>query len=110
MSRVTSQQKQVWSEHVKRQPRSNLSQRAYCEKHKINLRQFGYWKRVSESKATLPVKNASRPARANKFVPVQLTTRTSYQALTVTLANGVSITGIDENNLRLVSLLLGACE
>ncbi|MBL4680303.1 MAG: hypothetical protein JKY88_06220 [Pseudomonadales bacterium] len=108
MSRVTLQQKQIWSDHVKHQPSSNLTQQVYCDKYKINFRQFGYWKRVFRSKSNLPPK--PRSTLANRFVPVQLAAQASPLPLTVTLSNGISISGIDEGNLQLISPLLGACQ
>lgn len=34
---------QSWKEHSRQQKGSGLSRVAYCRKHQLNYRQFGYW-------------------------------------------------------------------
>ena len=107
MSRITPQQRSAWADHIQTQATSKLSQQAYCDRNQINLRQFGYWKRVFRRSAEVQSKHITQQS---KFVPVQLARQISNQPLTISLPNGVSIAGIDDSNQHLVAALVGACQ
>lgn len=109
MSRVTEKQRSAWADHITKQPASKLSQRAYCERHSLNLRQFGYWRRVFHPTATFETEAKSKQVPSRKFVPVQITTRSVNHTITITLPNGVLIGGINDENQHLIPSLLSAC-
>ena len=102
-----SQQKQlVWTEHLKSQRESGLSLQTYCEQHSLKPSQFWYWKRklqggVSDHSASSSHSNQSR------FVAAKVVEASVTQGLTVTLPNGISLSGINEHNHGLIKHLLG---
>jgi hypothetical protein len=102
-----SQQKQLaWAEHIKVQRESGLSQQAYCEQHSLKPNQFWYWRRKLQgsSNNTVSKTRAIQPG----FVAAKVIGTPVAQGLTVTLPNGIIISGIEELNHCLVKDLLGA--
>jgi len=52
---VNSQKHEFWQRHIHAWQSSELSQAAYCRRHRLSLASFGYWrKRCRMSDARLP--------------------------------------------------------
>lgn len=94
-----------WLERIQSWQQSGLSQSAWCQKNDIRVSKFGYWKRKLETVS------AGRPVQNSAFVPVvpdqQPAEPETSSQLTVALPNGVTVSGINENNLSLVKQLIG---
>lgn len=88
-----------WRDHVATWQASNLTQKAYCETHRLRYSTFGYWVRK------LRTLNEDRRESASGFVAV--TMAPADGALVLALPNGLEIRGIEANNLGLVRDLLG---
>ena len=102
-----SQQKQLaWAEHLKSQCESGLSLQAYCEQHLLKPSQFWYWKRKLQGSAS---DHSARGSRSNQsgFVVANVVEASVDQGLTITLPNGISLSGINEHNHELIKHLLG---
>lgn len=68
-----------WQQHINQWQRSGGSQQHYCEKHKLSLANFGYWRR--QLAATSPV--------ANKLIPVHIGSPSSL--IHIRLPGGVEL-------------------
>lgn len=90
-----------WQKHLEAWADSGLSQAQYCQTYDLALHQFGYWRRKALNKSNLPTHKTSG------FVPVQQTH--SYDegsGLSIMLPNGLTIRGIDQNNLAVAAQLI----
>lgn len=94
-----------WNRHIQAQFESGLTQQAYCDKHTIKAHRFWYWKNKLNPKAK---SSPSEGKFSNGFIQAQISSRssTSSYGLTVSLPNGLQITGIDSSNLLLIQPLL----
>lgn len=93
-----------WLERIQSWRDSGLSQKAWCQQNSVRASQFGYWKRKLD---TTPRPTSQQPAA---FVPVATTPHaatTESALLTVSLPNGIQVSGIDQDNLTLVQKLVG---
>ena len=109
MSKLTQEQKAVWIDHFNAHRNSGLSQQAYCEQQSLKSNQFWYWKNKIEgsTKTYRKTTRQNTSARQQGFVPVQISPQPSKQGLTISLPNGIVLSGIDEQNHLLVHQLIG---
>lgn len=94
-----------WQHHIDTWQSSALSQKAYCQDAEISLHQFGYWRRKLRTAAGQNFKknvSALVPVTRSEPVPAVHTA-----GLSVTLANGVVIQGIEPGNMSVVTELIG---
>ena len=76
----------IWKPHIEAQATSGLSGKAYCQQHDLNYNRFCYQKR----------KEQLGKLQSKAFIPVSVKgSHPPYSGLTVTLPNGISISGID---------------
>ena len=97
-----------WSEHFDRWERSGLSQRSYCEQHRLSLSTFTLWRRRLASTPTRPYVDIVP-------VPVARTTRTSFGSssppLTVSVDGGrYRIEVCEGASLEMLRVVLDAME
>lgn len=103
--KITQEQ---WQQHIDAWQDSGLSQAAWCRQNGVVVSQFGYWKKKLLIEGT-----PSAPSKAfSPFVPVSLTQgqeqdHDDLSLLTVSLPNGLSVSGIDQHNLPLAGQLIG---
>lgn len=90
-----------WEKHLQRWRASGLSQGEYSRREGLRPNQLSYWHRRDRR-----LDAASKPSTTSGFVPVQLSTASESSGLTVKLANGVSIEGIEEPTLELATRLI----
>ena len=93
--RVTNQPSAIdWQAEIEAWRESGLSMSAYCRQHTLVTHQLSYYKRKFEKPSTA----MSVPG----FAQVSVLSPRSGDGLVVHLANGLSISGIDQQNLALV--------
>ena len=99
---TSSDLEKFWTDHVESWQETDLSQRAYCQKHDLQVHRFGYWKRkLSEPN--------DQQLEVQGFVQVTPMTPT-ISSLSVQLPNHLRIEGISSDNVYLVKQLLGALQ
>ena len=97
-----------WLQRVEAWHDSGLSQNAWCRQNDVKPSQFGYWKKKLWTRDA-PVSPSNT---ISAFVPVSLTQSQNRiceesSSLTVSLPNGLSVSGIDHHNLALAGQLIG---
>ena len=102
---------ELWLHRINAWQQSGLSQKAWCDKEGINPSKFSYWKRKQQA---VPVNPDSEPA-ASTFVSAVLednvfSVHETTSSITVTLPNGVTLSGIDHHNLPLLKALVGVLQ
>lgn len=100
--------KEKWRQHLQSWRDSGLSQSAWCRQHDIRPNQFWYWRKKLDGAS----QSAPREDRLSTFVPVipepqAEATITPGSSLTVSLPNGLTISGFDQTNLKLAQQLIG---
>ncbi|WP_422448561.1 MULTISPECIES: IS66 family insertion sequence element accessory protein TnpA [unclassified Endozoicomonas] len=100
--------KEQWLQRIEAWHDSGLSQKAWCRQNGVRPSQLGYWKK----KLWAGNAPASSSNTRTAFVPVSLAQRQDQtgqasSVLTVSLPNGLSVSGIDHNNLTLAGQLIG---
>ena len=106
-----SEREAYWAEHVRRWRASGLSQGAYSRREGLRANQLSYWQRREQRQ-----RQASSSSATSKFVPVEVkrsslspvTASLSGSGLTVRLANGARLEGIDAHSVELAAQLLKA--
>ena len=96
---------EFWVQRVNVWQQSGLSQKAWCDQHGVSPSQFSYWKRKLQA---VHVNSDTTPC---SFVPavVEDTVFSAHQtssSITVTFPNGVTVSGIDHQNLSLLKELM----
>ncbi|WP_067514695.1 IS66 family insertion sequence element accessory protein TnpA [Endozoicomonas ascidiicola] len=100
--------REQWLQQVEAWHDSGLSQNAWCRQNGVKPSQPGYWKKkLWTGKAP-----ASSSKSVSAFVPVSLTQNQSQTCeesspLTVSLPSGLSVSGVNHQNLALVGQLIG---
>jgi len=93
--------KSQWKKHIKNWYQSELSQKKYCEKHKLNYHTFKYWVCV--------INKERRNEKKSGFIEIPLKKIQRQSEITITLPNGVQIKAspdiIPENISKLLSVL-----
>jgi hypothetical protein len=90
---------QHWQHHIDAWQQTQLSQAQYCRSHQLDQSQFSYWKRK-----VLGASNTSTVS--SQFTIAQVETQHTTSTLSVTLANGIFIDGVDEMNAHVALKLL----
>ena len=95
----------VWQERIQSWRDSGLTQSAWCQQHGIRASKFGYWKRKLETAPSVkPVPHSSGFALA--VSQPEPTAPSGMAPLSITMPNGVTVSGIDDSNLSLVQRLV----
>lgn len=89
-----------WQAEVEAWRESGLSMSAYCRQHTLVMHQFSYYKRKLETPSTA--------IAVSGFSQVAVLNASSSDGLIVRLVNGLSIAGINQQNLPLVVSLARA--
>ena len=93
-------QEQYWQEHIIGWAQSGLSQSAYCRREGLKLHRWHYWhKKLSRGLV-------SEPAKRSDFIPVHVRPQAMEDGLRITLPNGLSIEGVNEQTVRLLGAVL----
>lgn len=103
-----NQLKQQWQQRLQSWRESGLSQKQWCEQNNVRQPQFWYWKKKLEEASVTQERNQT----VSSFVPVALTPASTIQeakptSLSISLPNGLSVSGIDHSNLTLARQLIG---
>ena len=92
-----------WSQLIEDWSDSGLSQQAFCRDRGLSYHKFHYWRK--KLSRTPPTKTLPR---TSALVPVSYQPKSPVSDLSVHLPNGVSLRGIDSDNLAVVEQLLEA--
>lgn len=92
---------QYWQAHFESWRESGLTQSEYCDQAKISRHRFKYWRRKLE-----PSGRHRQRKPQNGFVPVQVQASPVEPSLSLRLANGMVLSGIDAGNVTLVGPLV----
>ena len=98
MNETPSKKRAYWKQHIDAWEHSGESQAAYCRRHQLKVHQMIYWRQVFSD---------DHPLADDGFVAIDLSTASQASDLTLTLSNGVKISGITSENLGLVRALIG---
>ena len=107
MSKLTTEKRSAWADHIQNQRNSGITQKAYCLQHGIQPHQFWYWQRKLRSSLVTPAKRADKQP-TSAFMPVKVRLPVADQCLSIILTNGMRVEGIDEHNALLAQRLIGA--
>ena len=99
-SAIGLSQAQYWQEHIQSWAHSGLSQSAYCRREGLILHRWHYW----HKKLSGHSKDAAESASG--FIPVKVLAPPSDHDLSITLANGIRISGVTAQTLPLLSAVL----
>lgn len=92
-----------WQHHVTQWRDSGLTKVEYCQQHSLVYHQMVYWSTKAAEKKQCEAEEISQD-----FVPVTIASapQCSTTGLSLHLANGMTIEGIDEYSVSLVSKLI----
>lgn len=93
------QRADYWHEHITAWQASGLSGQVFCQQHQLTYHQFVYWRQ----KYRTPENNIS-PGFAKVTAATPLAGHSSE--LTLSLPNGLVITGFNDNNVALLGAIL----
>jgi hypothetical protein len=95
---TTKQTQSFWQQHVSQWQQSTLSQAQYCKKHDLKPHSLSHHKRKLETKR--------EKVASSGFIKVTVPQRVEVQTpLTLHFASGLSLSGIEDNNIALVKQL-----
>jgi len=96
---------EFWRQHIDRCRQSSLSKVAYCRENDLIYHQMMYWqKRLEPADTSLQV---DQKPQCPRFIPVVVDGQASCTpSLSITLPNGLSISGITEATLSWIKPLL----
>jgi len=96
---------EFWRQHLDRCGQSSLSKIAYCRENDLTYHQMMYWqKRLKPSDSTVQV-NQKQPTPG--FIPIVVDAQDrTATSLSITLPNGLIISGITEATLSWIKPLL----
>jgi len=104
MSNQTKQQ--TWQQIITQWQESDLSAAAFCRNQSVCYEQFYYWKKKLTTN-TSKGDARSRLQQASGFTRVtQVEHHTQTHDLTLSLPSGISISGLQHNNIHLLSDIL----
>lgn len=104
MSEVQSEDRQAeWRARIEAYLASGLSGSRFCQANDLIYHQFVYWRR--KFSGTEPVVRHGAPAAVGGFTQV-VVERSTDATLTIKLPDGLSIHGIQHQNLDLLQALL----
>ena len=87
-----------WEQHVELWRKTSLSQAQYCKKHSLNAHSLSYHKRRLEPKHALAKGTGFIQVPVEPWLPPAAT-------LTLHFASGLSLSGIEPNNIDVVKQL-----
>lgn len=93
-------QEAYWQAHISQWAQSELSQSAYCRREGLILHRWRYWRNK------LRDSTADQPKLANELVPVKVIAQPIDHDLSITLANGIRISGVNTYTLPLLGTVL----
>jgi hypothetical protein len=110
----TSPKQRYWAQHIESWQASDLSQQAYCRKHKLNTSQFSYWK--LKPQASQKIKAIASPpslSTSAAFIPVTVSTSpatpsSAPNGISLRLPNGCELRGIGAANIATTVQLVEA--
>ena len=90
---------QFWQQQISTWQVSSLSGQAFCRENNLFYHQFVYWRRKQ---------NKVRSSQSDSHIGFARVTQTASSKceLTLTLPNGLSITGMHTGNIELVGAIL----
>ncbi len=94
--KTTPKTQQHWEDHINAWRLSGLTQAAYCEQHSLNLNQLIYQKSKHDGKRQ---HQPNAKPSTSAFASVAVTPSSRSEGLTLRLASGVQLSGIDAANL-----------
>ena len=104
-SNTHQQRHTLWSTRLSQWKQSNLSGAQFCKDHALNYDQFNYWRRKIDRQTGSGTLNLASSSPSAKFVPVQRQSNPAA-SLSLTLANGWVLQGINRHTLDDVRALL----
>jgi hypothetical protein len=98
----TKQTHSYWQQHISQWQKSGVSQAKYCKQHGLKANRFSYHK--------LKFKFKDKPAQisSSAFIKIpiaQVAVKETQAPLTLNFASGLSLSGIEANNIGLVKQL-----
>ena len=96
----TKQPHSFWQQHISQWQQSGLSQAKYCKQHGLKVNRFSYHK--------LKLKTKSAQTSSTSFIKIpvaQAAVKETQAPLTLHFASGLSLSGIEGNNIALVKQL-----
>ena len=90
-----------WQEQISLWEQSGQSRKSFCQQHDLNYHRFGYWYQKFQRHAT-----TTSDLDSTGFVPVQLPQSPSSSVLSIELPSGLTLRGISQENLALVTQLV----
>ncbi len=98
---MTREREQLWQQHITEWQASGLSGMAYCKQQSLTYCRFVYWRKKLTS---LQASNGSAPSGFARVASVSRLE--AVDGLTVSLPDGVSITGLYVGNIELLGAVL----
>lgn len=98
---TTQKRAQFWHQQITTWQASGLSGQAFCKKHDLSYHQFVYWRRKQDK-----TRSDQQEAAAGFARVTQSQTVGSSGELTLSLPNGLSITGFHAGNVELLGSIL----
>jgi hypothetical protein len=96
----TKQTHSYWQQHISQWQKSGVSQAKYCKQHGLKANRFSY------QKLKFKVKPAQTSSSGFIKIPVaQVAVKETRTPLTLHFASGLSLSGIEANNIGLVKQL-----
>ena len=96
----TKQTHSYWQQHISEWQKSGWSQATYCKQHGLKANRFSYHKLKFKTKA------AQTSSSGFINIPVaQVAVKETQAPLTLHFSNGLSLSGIEGNNVGLVKQL-----
>lgn len=108
-----------WQQRLQAWRDSGLNQKQWCEQHEIRQPQFWYWKKKLQVASVaapgkdrtpagfVPVVLEQKALEQTSVVPVDPPTSIEPSPLTVSLPNGLTVSGIGHGNFVLAGQLIG---
>ncbi len=100
---TTQKRAHFWHEHITTWRSSGLSGQAFCHRHDLTYHQFIYW-RAKQDKAGSDLQDTV--VGFARVAPQSRAVSAAGSELSLTLPNGVSITGLHAGNVDLLGPLL----
>ncbi|MDF2415897.1 IS66 family insertion sequence element accessory protein TnpB [Aeromonas sp. 1HA1] len=96
---TTQERVDFWQRQIAYWLASGLSGHAFCKHHDLVYHQFAYWRKKLEQ----PTTPDSLPGFARVTMPAAIATESG---LTLTLPNGISISGLHASNINLLGPIM----
>ena len=93
----SQQRADFWREQITLWQASGLSGQVFCQQHQLTYHQFVYWRQKYRD---------TEENISPGFTQVTTTQPVNYTELTLSLPNGLVITGLNDSNVTLLSAIL----